>query len=182
MAPLKVMMCSSHVFLSNGYSRISYGLLSHLATKKDLELIHWGFQNFNPNPEHIKNRQLPKSVLVYDCYLNENPKQMGFGFDQIADFIDQQKPDVIIIYNDFVVVSNILEKMKSCKHKDYKTIIYIDQVYDTQKKEYIKKPTTFIQTKIIENDIEEWKACDKDFEISNFGNIRKSDTKEIIND
>ncbi len=139
MAPLKVIFCGSMITITNGYSYVGHALAKHLATKKDIDLIYWGFQNFNPNPEHVKLRQLPKNVTIYDAWQNENPKQMGFGFDQFPDFVDQQKPDVIIIYNDFVVVSNFLEKLITCKHKDYKTIIYIDQVYDTQKKEYIKR-------------------------------------------
>jgi glycosyltransferase involved in cell wall biosynthesis len=139
MSPIKVIFCGSGFQLSNGYSRVAYALACHLANKKDIDLIYWGFQNFNPNPEHVKQRPLPKNISYYDAWANENPKQQGFGFEQFEEFVDQNKPDVIIIYNDFVVVSNFLEKMKACKHKDYKTIIYIDQVYDTQKKEYIKR-------------------------------------------
>lgn len=133
------MICQSHFQITNGYSYVGYNLAKHIATKKDIDLIYWGFQKFNDNQEHNKLRQMPKHVTVYDAWANENPKQMGFGFDQIAEYIDQQKPDIIIVYNDFVVVSNILDKLKTCTHKDFKTIIYIDQVYLSQKKEYIKR-------------------------------------------
>lgn len=137
---LKVMLAQSHPYLSNGYSRIGYALAKHLADKTDIDLVYFGFQNFNPNPEHVKQRQLPKNVYVYDAWAGEGEtKQMGFGFDQVAGFVNEHKPDVIVVYNDFVVVSNILEKLKSCNHKDFKTIIYIDQVYLSQKKEYIKR-------------------------------------------
>lgn len=133
------MMACSHPAITNGYSVVAYNLAKHIANKKDIDLIYWGFQKFQDNPEHSKLRKLPPHVTVVDAWANENPKQMGFGFDQIAAYVDQEKPDVIMIYNDFVVVSNILEKLKGCAHKDFKTVIYIDQVYLTQKKEYIKR-------------------------------------------
>ena len=59
---------------------------------------------------------------------------MGFGFDQITHFVTMNKPDVIIIYNDMVVVSNILEKLKSVPNRSFKVIVYMDQVYLYQKK------------------------------------------------
>jgi glycosyltransferase involved in cell wall biosynthesis len=139
MSPLKVMLCCSSEKISNGYSVVGYNLAKHIATKDDIALIYWGFQKFQENPEHSKQRQLPKNVTTYDAWEHENPKQMGFGFDQIVAYVDEHKPEVIIVYNDFVVVSNILEKLKTCTHKEFKTIIYIDQVYDTQKKEYIRR-------------------------------------------
>lgn len=142
MSPLKVMLAASSPFITNGYSFISYNLSKHLATKQDIELHYWGFQKFHSNPEHEKGRQLPKNVKVIDVWALEcqsNNKQMGFGFELIAEYVNEHKPEVIIIYNDFVVVSNILEKLKTCTHKDFKVIIYIDQVYLTQKKEYIKR-------------------------------------------
>ena len=139
MAPTKFMMCASSQFITNGYSYAAYNLAKHIANKKDIDFIYWGFQKFQDNPEHNKQRQLPKTVTIYDAWANENPKQQGFGFDQIAEYVNQQKPDVIMVYNDFVVVSNILEKLKACTFKDFKMIIYIDQVYLSQKKEYIKR-------------------------------------------
>ena len=135
----KVLFAASMPTITNGYSYAAYNLAKHLATKKDIDLTYWGFQCFNPNPEHVKLRQLPKNVTIYDAFAKEEPKHMGFGFDQIAGYVGEHKPDVIIIYNDFVVVSTILEKLKTCTHKDYKMIIYIDQVYLSQKKEYIKR-------------------------------------------
>lgn len=87
----------------------------------------------------MKERQLPENVFVYDAYANENPKHMGFGFDQITEFVSMNKPDVCVIYNDMVVVSNIMNKLKEVKNHKFKIMVYIDQVYLYQKNEYIKK-------------------------------------------
>ena len=129
------MLCQSSHFITNGYSYVGYNLAKHIAQKKDIDLIYWGFQKFSDNPEHNKQRELPSNVTIYDAWANENPKGLGFGFDQIVEYVNQNKPNVIVIYNDFVVVSNILEKLKTCTYKDFKVIVYIDQVYLSQKKE-----------------------------------------------
>jgi glycosyltransferase involved in cell wall biosynthesis len=139
MASIKVMLCQSSHFITNGYSYVGYNLAKHIATKKDIDLIYWGFQKFQDNPEHNKQRELPSNVTVYDAWANENPKGLGFGFDQIVEYVNNQQPNVIMIYNDFVVVSNIIEKLKTCTFKGFKVIIYIDQVYLSQKKEFIKR-------------------------------------------
>ena len=129
MAPIKFMMAASHKDLTNGYGYVAFNLARHLATKSDIELIYWGFQKFNDNPEHNKLRHLPKNVTIVDAWANENPKQLGFGFDQIVEYVDQQKPDVIMIYNDFVVVSNILEKLKTCQHQKFKMVVYLSLIH-----------------------------------------------------
>lgn len=111
-----------------------------MAKRKDIKYSVYGFQNFgNASEEHKKARAWPDNVFVYDAFANENPRQMGFGFDQIADFVTLNKPDVIIIYNDAIVVTNILDKLKTIKDRKFKIIVYFDQVYLHQKKEHIRK-------------------------------------------
>jgi glycosyltransferase involved in cell wall biosynthesis len=134
----RVLLAASSNFITNGYSIVAYSLAKHLATKKDIELTYYGFQYFQKNPAHEKERELPSNVQIYDCFENENPKGLGFGFDQFADFVTMNKPDVIIIYNDMVVVANLLEKLTKVQNKNFKVIVYIDQVYLYQKKHYIE--------------------------------------------
>jgi glycosyltransferase involved in cell wall biosynthesis len=134
----RVLLAASNPFITNGYSIVAYSLAKHLATKKDIELTYYGFQYFQKNPAHEKERELPSNVQIYDCFENENPKGLGFGFDQFADFVTMNKPDVIIIYNDMVVVANLLEKLTKVQNKNFKVIVYIDQVYLYQKKHYIE--------------------------------------------
>lgn len=141
MAPLKLLMMSTSFFSTNGYSAIGHSLITHLAKKQDLQITHWAFQNFPGNPKHAEARKYPSNVQVYDAFANEQKDKglMGFGFDEVTNFVNMNKPDVIWIYNDMVVVSNILEKLKQCEHKAFKTIVYMDQVYLTQRKEFIKR-------------------------------------------
>lgn len=137
---MRVLFFGTHPYSTNGYSYVTVELAKYMATKKDVRYSVYGFQNFgNIKDEHQKARQWPENVYVYDAFANENPRQIGFGFDQVVDFVTLNKPDVVVIYNDMIVVSNILEKLKQLPDKTFKVIVYIDQVYLHQKKEHIKR-------------------------------------------
>lgn len=133
--PTKVLFFATNVRQYNGYSYAVYELALELAKKKDIELTLYGFQNFYKNANHL--RDLPDNVYEYDAFANEEPKSAGFGFDQITEFVTANQPDVCIIYNDMVVVSNVIDKLYKVPNKKFKIIVYIDQVYLYQKKEYI---------------------------------------------
>lgn len=139
MSSTRVLLFATHVHSTNGYCLVGYGLAKELAKRKDIDLTYYGFQNFHKNPAHISKRNLPGNVYVYDAYENENPKGLGFGFDQVTEFVTMNKPDVCIIYNDMVVVSTIIDKLKAVPNKNFKIIVYVDQVYLYQKKEFINK-------------------------------------------
>lgn len=142
MSPLRVVFFGTHPCCYNGYCIITYNLAKELSKYEDIELTIWGFQNFGINHQHIKERQVPSNIFLYDAFANENPKSMGFGFDQVTEFITMHEPDVVVLYNDMVVVSNILEKLKAVPNKNFKIIVYIDQVYLHQKPEHINKLNT----------------------------------------
>jgi glycosyltransferase involved in cell wall biosynthesis len=66
---------------------------------------------------------------------------MGFGFSQLPDYVRKVKPDVILIYNDAGVICRFLdkltEKLTEAERKQYKMIIYLDQVYVIQRPELL---------------------------------------------
>jgi glycosyltransferase involved in cell wall biosynthesis len=134
--PTKVLFFATNTNQYNGYSYAIYELACELAKKDDIELTLFGFQNFYKNSNHL--RQVPSNVYQYDAYANEDPKQSGFGFEQVTEFATMNEPDVCIIYNDMVVVSNVIDKLYKVPNKNFKIIVYIDQVYLHQKKEYIE--------------------------------------------
>ncbi len=134
--PTKVLFFATNTNQYNGYSYAIYELACQLAKKDDIELTLYGFQNFYKNSNHL--RQVPPNVYQYDAFANEDPKQAGFGFDQITEFVAMNEPDVCIVYNDMVVVSNVIDKLYKVQNKNFKIIVYIDQVYLHQKKEYIE--------------------------------------------
>jgi len=137
---MRVLFFGTHPHCFNGYCIVTYNLAKELSTKKDVDLTIYGFQNFYKNQEHVNARKLEPHVYVYDAFAGEEPKQMGFGFDQVKSFVTMNQPDVCVIYNDMVVVSNILNQLKEIKKEmGFKIIVYIDQVYLYQKKEYIDR-------------------------------------------
>jgi glycosyltransferase involved in cell wall biosynthesis len=135
---MKVLLCATHPNSSNGYSKIAYELAKYLSSKDDIDLTYFGFQNFQKNPQHEKARELPSNVQIYDAFANEKNKQLGFGFEEIESFAVMNKPDLVIIYNDLVVVSNIIDKLNKIENKKFKICVYMDQVYLCQKKDHIK--------------------------------------------
>lgn len=136
--PTKVLFFGTHPSCYNGYCIVTYNLAKELAIRNDITMTLYAFQNFYSNAAHNKERELPPNVYIYDASANENPKSLGFGFDQVPSVVSGIEPDVCVIYNDMVVVSNIISKLVSIPDRKFKIIVYIDQVYLYQKAEYIK--------------------------------------------
>lgn len=135
---LKVLLFGTHPNCYNGYCLITYNIAKELAKKDDIELTIFAFQNFYMNQQHIKEREIPSNVYIYDAFANENPKGLGFGFEQVKDIVSMIEPDICVLYNDMVVVSTIMSKLKEIPNPTFKTMVYIDQVYLYQKNDYVK--------------------------------------------
>jgi uncharacterized protein (DUF169 family) len=48
----------------------------------------------------------------YDAASNEDPREEGFGFNKIAEYVDMVRPDVVMIYNDPLIICKFIEAMK----------------------------------------------------------------------
>lgn len=136
----RLLFFATHPYSTNGYSRVAYEFVRRLCKKDDVNITWYGFQYFHKNNPQII-RSIPSNVTVYDAFENENPKAQGFGFTEVAKFVDDNGPfDVLLIYNDPVVISQILDKLKECKKpKTFKVALYFDTVYQTQRKVFINK-------------------------------------------
>ena len=126
---------------SNGYSYVGYELAKYFSNVPDIQLTIFGFQNFTSAATNnaIPNHRLdyPSNVQVFDAFANENPKQAGFGVSLVKDFVTTNRPDVVIVYNDMLVLSSVIGQLREVPNRNFKIIAYIDQVYLCQKKEYI---------------------------------------------
>lgn len=133
---MRFVLISTHVDQTTGYSKVAYNLLKQLSTlSPKVKLYHFGFQR---HPSRTGFRKLPDGVSVYDAALNEEPKEEGFGFNKIREYLDMVNPDVVMIYNDALIVHRFIEAMKHERGKSpYKLWVYLDQVY-----EGIAKPLT----------------------------------------
>jgi glycosyltransferase involved in cell wall biosynthesis len=129
----RVIICGTHPSQYNGYSKVMFELCKELAAYPDIEIIVYGFQNYYDNPSHKRERQLPPNVEVYDAFANEDPKEKGFGDKQIEAFVRAKKPDVIVVYNDLIVLSTFLERLDRIQPRTFKIVPYIDLVYRNEK-------------------------------------------------
>lgn len=139
----RFLIVGTHAHQTTGYSKVTYNIIQELAKLGTLDLFHFGFQKFVSPPQDYRN--YPAGVDVYDPVDAERAKmadqEMGFGFSQLPDYIRKVKPDVILIYNDAGVICRFLdklaEKLSEAERKQYKMIIYLDQVYVIQRPELL---------------------------------------------
>lgn len=125
---MRFLLVSTHVDQTTGYAKVAHNLLKQLATlTPKIKVFHFGFQR---HPSRPGLRTVPAGVIQYDAAANEDPKQEGFGFNKIHEYIEMVTPDVVMIYNDPLVVCQFIQSMKHEKGvSPYKLWTYIDQVY-----------------------------------------------------
>ena len=126
---MRFVLISTHVDQTTGYSKVVYNLLGQLSKLAPaVRTYHFGFQR-HPSRENL--RMVPKGVVSYDAAANEDPKEEGFGFNKIHEYLDMVNPDVVMIYNDPLIIHRFIEAMKYEKGvSPYKLWLYVDQVYE----------------------------------------------------
>jgi glycosyltransferase involved in cell wall biosynthesis len=107
---------------------VSYNLVKQLGTlSPKVKTFHFGFQR-HPNRANI--RKYPDGIVPYDAAANEDPREEGFGFNKIHEYLEMVNPDVVMIYNDPYTIAKFIESMKHERGKsNYKLWLYVDQVY-----------------------------------------------------
>jgi glycosyltransferase involved in cell wall biosynthesis len=103
-------------------------LIKQLATlNPKVKTFHFGFQR---HPSHASLRKYPEGITSYDAAANEEPKEEGFGFNKIHEYLEMVQPNIVMIYNDPYTVARFIDSMKHERGKSsYKLWLYIDQVY-----------------------------------------------------
>lgn len=135
---MRFVLVSTHIDQTTGYSKVAYELLRQLATlSPTVKTYHYGFQR---HPARATLRKYPEGIVPYDAAANEDPKEEGFGFNKIHEYLDMVNPDVVLIYNDPLVIYKFIESMKHERGKaPYKLWVYVDQVYEGVAMPLIKK-------------------------------------------
>lgn len=134
----KVLLCGTHPKQFNGYSKVVFELGNELAKCDDIDLTIFAFQNFYSEEDHTKERELPDNVKIFDAFAREEKGGKGFGEKLIKDFVEELCPDIVIVYNDVIIVSLMLKQLSQIKDKiPFKVVPYIDLVYQNEKKSYI---------------------------------------------
>ena len=125
---MRFVLVSTHTDQTTGYAKVAHNLLRQLATlAPKVKTYHFGFQR---HPSRPGFRKAPEGIVQYDAAANEDPKEEGFGFNKIHEFLEMTGPDVVMIYNDPLIIYRFIEAMKHERGKaPYKLWIYVDQVY-----------------------------------------------------
>lgn len=125
---MRFVLVSTHIDQTTGYSKVSYNLVKQLSTlTPKVKTFHFGFQR---HPNRTNSRKYPDGVVPYDAAANEDPKEEGFGYNKIHEYLDMVNPDIVMIYNDPYTIAKFIESMKHEKGKSpYKLWLYVDQVY-----------------------------------------------------
>lgn len=125
---MRFVLVSTHIDQTTGYSKVSYNLVKQLGTlSPKVKTYHFGFQR---HPNRANTRKYPDGVVPYDAAANEDPREEGFGYNKIHEYLDMVNPDVVMIYNDPYTIARFIESMKHERGKSpYKLWLYVDQVY-----------------------------------------------------
>jgi len=126
---MRFVLISTHIDQTTGYSKVSYNLVKQLGTlSPKVKTFHFGFQR---HPNHPSLRKYPEGVTSYDAAANEEPKEEGFGYNKIREYLEMVNPDVVMIYNDPYTIARFVDAMKHERGTSpYKLWLYVDQVYD----------------------------------------------------
>jgi len=126
---MRFVLVSTHTDQTTGYAKVAHNMLKQLGTlTPKVKVFHFGFQR---HPNKTSLRKVADGVVQYDAVANEDPKEEGFGFNKIHEYLEMVGPDVVMIYNDPLIIYKFIEAMKHERGKTpYKLWIYIDQVYD----------------------------------------------------
>ena len=131
---LRVLFCGTYpIGQSNGYSRVVYYIAKYLGAKQDIALTIYGFQNFQQTFGSAQRNDIPSNVRLHDALATEEPKRNGFGENEIGTFLKANPQDVVIIFNDMVITSALVQTIiKEIPQRTFKFVSYMDQVYPYQ--------------------------------------------------
>jgi glycosyltransferase involved in cell wall biosynthesis len=125
---VKLLLVSTHVNQVNGYSKVAYNMLKELSTKPWLKLVHYATHNLT-NADI--GRKIP-TVKVIDASALEKEKKAGFAQAELPAVLQQEKPDVVLIYNDLAMICSYIEQIKKMDNRPFKIWTYVDTTYAMQ--------------------------------------------------
>ena len=162
---VKVALFGTHPRQFNGYSKVVYELCKALAggggpLSEGIKMHVFGFQFFFDHPGH--RRDVPIEVDVFDANAAENPREQGFGFKLVKDYVARVKPDVCVVFNDMLVLNNVANELFAANaalpaDERFRIVAYIDQVYLCQHRQFIDNVNRVADAAIAFTP--QWKDC-----------------------
>lgn len=127
---MKILFCGTHPNVATGYANVVYHFISRLKIYHQVVLFAFDAQAVS------LDRAESLRVKIISPY-REN--QQRFGEDLLEKTLKNERPDLLIIYNDILVVSGLLRRIE---YTNIPKWIYLDMVYEWQDINLIKEIMT----------------------------------------
>jgi len=133
---MRILFFATYPTQPTGYARIGNILTNYLASVGH-EVHYIGISNF-------KNFAIERDIhpfihLIDALEMRSDGSTELYGVDIICDTIRRLKPDVVLLYNDVIVVNRILNEFITTNiEKNFKLCIYLDLVYPYQRLLYFQ--------------------------------------------
>lgn len=117
---MKLIIVGAHSSVPSGYGRVMRAIVPRIS--KAHEVIVFGI--------HAFGRSVHANIEEFDAQTAEHVRglnEQGFYYSGLSEFIDVHKPDIVMIYNDPIVIGNYLLAMEKCSHRT-KIVLYVDLV------------------------------------------------------
>ena len=122
---VKIFFMCTHCNQGTGYARVANMITNHLAENHDV--VYYAFQAYKG--QEISDRFIDPRIKFYDAIEIDPESPKGFGDAGIIPSFDEEKPDVLFIYNDINVCWSILKLLENAQWKNFKIVLYVDIVY-----------------------------------------------------
>jgi glycosyltransferase involved in cell wall biosynthesis len=133
---MRILFFATYPTQPTGYARIGNILTNHLA-QAGHEVHYLGISHFKNS---AIDRDIHPFIHLIDALAirNEGSEEL-YGVDVICHKIREIKPDLVLIYNDVIVINRILNEFIQTKiEKNFKLCIYLDLVYEYQRLLYFQ--------------------------------------------
>ena len=122
----KILIASTSAGECTGYARVSWHIVNGLAAR-GWDVVHFGFQRIMPE----SGRAYDERVTVIDVGQMMGDR-MSFGESAFPQIVKAVDPDIVMIYNDCLVITSFLQQLRDAGVTPKKLVIYLDLVHDCQ--------------------------------------------------
>ena len=136
----RVVIAATHFSQCTGYARVGFGLANGLASR-GARVTYFGYQNV-PAGAGADKRVLDPSVRVVDVAA-ETGQPLGFGFDLLPVELQRRPADLVVVYNDVLVVNAFLDAMDAHAARDGswarpRVAVYMDLVHEDESAKWVR--------------------------------------------
>ena len=126
---MKIFFMCTHSNQGTGYARVANKITNYLANIPGIEVVYYAFQNYKG--QEIRDRFIDPRIKFYDAMELDPVSPRAFGDKGIVPAIIKEKPDVLFLYNDMMVIKSLMELIPRQFMPPVK-YVYLDIVYPWQ--------------------------------------------------